>query len=391
MNRLGLVLINKASRVFVFGLVSILIPIYLALLHYSPLYVGLAIAPIVGGNIFSNLLLTFYGDRIGRKRLLLIFSLLMLVSGIILFLTTSLGLILLACFLGNISTTGTEAGPFQSVEAGILPTFVGSTNVNRAFGLYNMIGYIASSLGALAASIPSYYQNRVLVFHTLFLLYGLVGLVLFVIYQNLGNIERSFEGKGKIRLGSVSEKAKSDVKRLSALNFVDAFGGGFASQYIFSYWFYYVYHVSLGDLGIIFLVTNVITALSTLGATFIADKLGNLRTMVYTHLISNVFLIAIPFGGSVYASLSFLFLRQSMSQMDVPTRQAFMSELFDKDDRVYSYAVTNIFRSIGSSFGGPISGAMLYFALISLPMVTAGVSKIVYDFSIFGLYRKRAT
>ncbi|MDH2900397.1 MAG: MFS transporter [archaeon] len=390
MNRLGLLLINKASRVFVFGLVSILIPIYLASLHYSPFFVGLPIAPIVGGNVFSNLLLTLYGDRIGRKRLLLAFSLLMLVSGIILFLSTSLVLILVACFLGNISTTGTEAGPFQSVEAGILPTFVSMANVNKSFGLYNMIGYIASSLGALASSTPSYYENNLLAFHLLFLLYGLVGLVLFVIYQNLGNLERSSQGNPKIGLRSVSEKVKSDVKKLSGLGLLDAFGGGFASQYIFSYWFYFVYGVTLRDLGIIFLLTNVITALSTLGATFIADKLGNLRTMVYTHLISNVFLIAIPFGGSVSASLSFLFLRQGMSQMDVPTRQAFMSELFDKEDRVYSYAVTNIFRSIGSAFGGPISGAMLDLGLVSLPMVSAGVSKIAYDFSTFILYRKRS-
>src|SRR2546426_738618 len=140
------VFIGKAARVFVFGLVSVMTPIYIAALGYSPLYVTLIIAAMVAGNVFSNVVLTRYESYVGHKRFLLLFSALMFASGIILYLTVSLPLMVLGCFLGNISTTGTEAGPFQSIETGILPKLVSDEKRNRAFGIYSMIGYGASSL-----------------------------------------------------------------------------------------------------------------------------------------------------------------------------------------------------------------------------------------------------
>ena len=327
------VFVGKAARVFVFGLVSVMTPVYLAELGYPAFIVGVALAAILAGNVFSNILLTWFGDYVGRKRSLLIFSLLMLVSGVMLYSTTYLPLMLLAFFLGNVSTTGTEAGPFQSIEAGVLPNLVSKERRNRAFGVYNLIGYSASSIGAFAASAPSYFQNSLLVFHLMYLLYGLVGLLLFILYLRLGSIEAvRTERKRRIGLGETSPEAKRDVAKLSFLFSIDAFGGGFVSQSLLSYWFFFVYHVSLQNLGIIFLIVNIITAISTLGASFIADKLGNLRTMVFTHLLSNIFLILIPLTGSLLASLLFLFLRQSVSQMDVPTRQAFMVEIFNDQE-----------------------------------------------------------
>jgi len=135
---------------------------------------------------------------------------------------------------------------------------------------------------------------------------------------------------------------------------------------------------------------NVITAISIFGATLIAERLGNLRTMVSSHLISSVFLTVIPFAGSLTLALLFLFLRQSMSQMDVPTRQAFMAEIFSDQDRVRANATTNTFRSVGSLFGGPLSGVMYALGLTSVPIVVAGVSKISYDIAIYTSYRREA-
>ncbi|MCL5319177.1 MAG: MFS transporter [Thaumarchaeota archaeon] len=385
------VFVGKAARVFVFGLISVMTPVYLAELGYSAFIVGVALATILAGNVFSNILLTWYGDYVGRKRSLLVFSLLMLVSGVLLYSTTYLPLMLLAFFLGNVSTTGTEAGPFQSIETGVLPNLVSKERRNRAFGVYNLIGYSASSVGAFAASTPSYFQNSLLVFHLMYLLYGLVGLLLFILYLRLRSIEAvRTEGKRRIGLGEMSPETKHDVEKLSFLFSIDAFGGGFVSQSLLSYWFFFVYHVSLQNLGIIFLIVNIITAISTLGASFIADKLGNLRTMVFTHLLSNIFLILIPLAGSLLTSLLFLFLRQSVSQMDVPTRQAFMVEIFNDQERVSANAITNTFRSISSVFGSPISGALLAINLVSIPILTGGFSKILYDILIFSTYRRKA-
>ncbi|MGI0084516.1 MAG: MFS transporter, partial [Nitrososphaerales archaeon] len=330
-----------------------------------------------------------YGNWIGVRKALLLFSLLMLVSGVMLFATTFFALILLACFIGNISTTGTEAGPFQSIETAVLPDFVSTNRRGRAFGAYNLIGYVSSSLGAFAASSPSYFANSLGAFHYLYLLYGLSGLLLFFVYRSFRSFENVRGPGANPKPARIPPRARDDITKLSILYSADAFGGGFVSQSLLSYWFFLVYHVSLANLGIIFLIVNVITAISTYGAPIIAEKFGNLRTMVSTHLLSNLFLIGIPLVGSLNFALAFLFLRQSVSQMDVPTRQAFMIQVFESGERVPANAVTNTVRNIGSIFGGPISGALLAAGLSSMPILAGGFSKIIYDLAIFFSYRKR--
>src|SRR5207249_4366176 len=146
---------------------------------------------------------------------------------------------------------GTEAGPFQSIEAGILPNRVSDKRRNRAFGVYNLIGYSASSIGAFAASAPSYFQNSLVVFRSLYLLYGLVGILLLLIYRRLGNIESTGAESKRLGVGEIPPAAKREIWKLSSLFSIDAFGGGFVSQSLLSYWFYLVYGVSLQDLGII--------------------------------------------------------------------------------------------------------------------------------------------
>jgi MFS family permease len=380
-------MIAKGFRTFIFGAVSVMTPIYLSVLGYSPVYVGLALFVVVSGNVMSNLLLTWYGNLFGRKRFLLVFSALMAVSGLILFSTTSALPIFIALFLGNISTTGTEAGPFQSIETGVIPSMVQESRRSRIFGMYNLIGYSASSVGALASSLPAYFKESIVAFRGVYLAYALVGLFLFSVYTTLKNIESSKKVAG---LGHMTANGMKDMKRLSLLFSMDAFGGGFVTQSIMSYWFYLAYHVSLKDLGVIFMVVNIITAISILGASFIAEKIGNLRTMVFTHLISSVFLVLIPFAGSLAGSLAFLFLRQSTSQMDVPTRQAFMAQIFDENERVSANAVTNTFRSISSLPGSPLVGLALSSGILYIPYVIGGGTKMLYDASIFASYRRRA-
>ncbi len=389
MQRLHYIFISKASRTSVASLLSILTPIYLARLGYSALYVGIGLTAILAGNAFFNILLTWYGDYLGRKRSLLVFSLLVVVSGVLLSSTIFLPLILLGLFLGNISTTGTEAGPFQSIETGVLPILEPEERRNRAFGVYNFIGYGASSIGAFAASAPDYFQDSLLASRLLYLVYGLVGVLLLVIYRRIGNIESQEAGPRKIGLGNVRPEARRDITKLSFFYSIDAFGGSLVSQFVLSYWFNQVYKVSLSSLGEVFLAVNVVTAFSTLAAPVLAEKLGNLRTMVSTHLLSNVFLIMVPLAGSFLAAIAFLFLRQSISQMDVPTRQAFMAQLFTDQERVPANAITNTSRSLSGTLGGPLTAIMFAVGATSLPILTGGFSKILYDVLVFHSYRKK--
>ncbi|MDA4118063.1 MAG: MFS transporter, partial [Thaumarchaeota archaeon] len=337
---------GAAIRVFLPSVGSILI---------TETFIGIFLA-IVASNVLSNLALTRYEGRLGPKFFLLLFSGLMVASGLLLALTASTLLLLLAFLIGNISTTGTEAGPFQSIETGVLPRAHAMGGINRVFGYYNVLGYGAASLGALAASIPGYANDALTIFRLLYLTYAFVGALLFVLYLGLGDLEGAKTGPAR-EADQPSPKVDEDMERISLFYSVDSFGGSFVSSHS-SRIGSLVYKVSLVDLGVIFFVVNLVTTLSIFGAALIAERVGNLKTMVVTHLVSSVFLSVIPFAGSLTLALLFLFLRQSVSQMDVPTRQAFMAEVFNAQDLVRANSTTNTFRSIGGLFGGPISGVL---------------------------------
>ncbi len=384
-----IIYLAKGSRVFVSGMISIFIPYYLNAIGYDRLFVSFALVAILAGNAISNLGLTYFETRLGRRRFLQTFSLLMLAAGVTLAATRNPAAILLACLLGNISTTGTEAGPFQSIEAGVLPDLGNGMATVKAFGTYNFVGYVASSVGAFTAGTPGFLGNTTPVFQGLFLAFGAVGLLLFLLYSRLDALDSKDQGRSIPVQPNLSPSSRREVTRLSALFSVDAFGGSFVSQYVLSYWFLQTYSVSGQELAGIFFITNVIAAASIYGAALIAVRFGNLRTMFFTHVASNVFLVLIPFAGSLVGALVFLFLRQSVSQMDVPTRQALMTDMFPSDERVAVYAVTNTTRSGGAFVGGPVTSALYAFGLLSGPILVGGFSKLVYDFAVYGSYRRK--
>jgi MFS family permease len=377
----------KGGRVFVSGLLSITLPFYLRAIGYGPYFQGLALVAILAGNTASNLALTYLDSSVGRKRLLQAFSLLMVAAGVVLALDRAAAAIILACLAGNISSTGTEAGPFQSIEAGILPELSREGSIVKAFGRYNMIGYIAAALGQLASSGPGILRDSPAAFHVVFAGFAVVGAVLFAVYSRL----RGLEGSRAVKpgLANLSELARKDLVRLSGLFSVDSFGGVFVTTYLLSIWFSSTFGLQLEYLGPIFFAASVISAASTYGAAIIALRIGNLRTMVYTHLASNAFLVLMGLAGSLPLALLFLFIRQSMSQMDVPTRQALMTEMFRKEERVQAYAVTNALRSAGSFVGGPASAVILGLGVTSALPFAGGVTKIGYDILTFVSYRKR--
>jgi MFS family permease len=382
------VYVAKGTRVFYSGLLSLLIPLYLSALGYPDYFFGLALVAILAGNVISNLALTYLEPRMGRRRLLLSFCLMMVASGLLLALTELPALIVLACLIGNISTTGTEAGPFQSIEAGVLPELSKGREVVRAFGTYNMIGYAATAVGAFAAGAPSVLPGGLAIYSALFAGFAAVGVLLFALYSTLTGID---PGAVEQRSGleSLSETARKDLARLTALFSIDAFGGSFVSVYVLSSWFLLTYKVPALGLAGIFSTTSVIVVVSIYAAALIARKLGNLRTMVYTHVVSSVFLVAIPLAGSLTLALIFLFLRQSLSQMDVPTRQALMADMFQKEERVSAFALTNTARSLAAFAGSPVSTALFGLGLLSGPLFAGGFSKIAYDLLVFGSFRKR--
>ena len=381
------VYLAKGLRVYVSGLLSITLPFYLRALGYGPFFQGIALAAILAGNAFSNVAVTYLDAWAGRRRLLQSFSLLMVAAGIILAAGGSAALLVLACFIGNISSTGTEAGPFQSIEAGVLPDLAPSGAMVKVFGRYNMIGYSAAAVGQLTSAGPGLLGSSIVAFQAIFAAFGLAGAALLVIYTRLEGLETSRPARPG--LSNLSPRGKRDLVTVSGLFSIDAFGAVFVTTYLLTIWFNSTFGLQLQALGPIFFTATVISAASTYGAALISMRIGNLRTMVYTHLLSSSFLILMGVAGSLGLAVAFLFLRQSFSQMDVPTRQALMTEMFQREERVQAYAMTNTMRSGGSFFAGPAAAGILGLNLVSALPFIGGGTKVVYDLMTFAAFRKR--
>ena len=377
----------KGLRVFVSGLLSITIPFYLKTLGYGPFFQGVALVAILAGNAASNVFVTYLDAIMGRRRLLQAFSLLMVAAGALFVLSEAALPILAACFIGNISSTGTEAGPFQSIEAGALPDLAGSGMSVKVFGRYNLIGYSAAALGQLASSGPGFFGNSPTAFHVVFAGFAAVGAVLVVVYTRLYGLEKSRATRPG--LANLTPQGRRDLPLLSGLFSVDAFGAVFTTTYLLSIWFSATFGLGLTSLGPVFFVGSLISAGSTYGSALIAVRIGNLRTMVYTHVVSSAFLILMGVAGSLGLAVAFLFMRQSLSQMDVPARQALMTEMFQKEERVQAYAVTNTLRSTGSFLASPVSAGMLGAGLVGDVPFAGGAIKIAYDLLTFAAYRRR--
>lgn len=281
-----------------------------------------------------------------------------------------------------------EVGPFLSLEQAVIPRTCDSQHRTLAFSWYNLVGYASSSFGALIAGFPQYFGSGPSAYRPLFAAYLVSGLVGSVLYSKLSKGIEIQQTTTPVKRAILSEKSKPIVQKLSALFAIDAFGGGFIGTSILSYYFYERFALQLTSLGLIFSATQIVTAMSFLAAERIARRIGLLRTMVFSHIPSNVFLTAVPFAPSALGAIALLLCRQSLSQMDVPTRQSYVMAVVDEDDRTPAAGFTNVTRSVAQSVSPSIAGYAIATFWIGSIFVAAGTLKLAYDVLIYRSFRR---
>jgi MFS family permease len=376
-----LIFLEKAVRTAPYGFLGVIFGVYLAQLGFSPFAIGLVLTLTVLSSALYTLTISFVADRIGRRKTLVFFALTDCVAGALLFISTDWWAPVLAGVVGQMTVGAGEVGPFLSLEQAILPRTSRSDRRTLAFSVYNLVGYGASSAGALLAGLPKYIG-----YTPLFLAYMFSGLVGAGLYSTLSS---SVEvDHGTARRSVLSARGRPIVIRLSALFAIDAFGGGFIGQSILAYYFYLRFGLDLSTLGAIFFATQLVTALSFPLAERIARKIGLLRTMVFSHVPSNVFLIAVALAPDPLTAVILLLCRQSLSQMDVPTRQSYTMAIVDEPDRTATAGITSATRTVSSSVSPALAGYALANLWIGTPLVAAGAFKLAYDFLIYKLFRR---
>ncbi len=389
-----LIFLTRGLRMFGYGFVSVVLVLYLAAVGLPDYQIGLLLTLTLLGDAAITLWLTTHADRVGRRRVLLVGSLLMAVAGVGFAASSWLPVLVIAATIGVISPSGNEIGPFLAVEQAALAQTIPDGRRTGVFAWFNLTGSFATAFGALtggtlAGILVTAGRAPGDAYRVVILGYVAVAVLLALVFSRVSPAVEAPAPKDTTiarRLGL--HRSQRTVAGLSALFALDAFGGGFVVQSLIAYWFHLRFGADPGVIGAALFGANLLAGVSALAAARIAARIGLVRTMVFTHLPSNVMLILVPLMPTLPLAIAMLLARFSISQMDVPTRQSYTMAVVDPDERSAAAGVTAIARSVGAA-AAPLAAAPLIggVALAGAPFVIAGSLKIVYDLLLYHGFR----
>jgi MFS family permease len=390
-----LLFFTRVARLFAYGALSVVLVLYLTSVGLSESQTGLLLTLTLVGDTFVSLWLTTQADRIGRRRVLRIGGILMALAGLVFASTGNLFFLLIAGTIGVISPSGNEVGPFLSIEQAALSHVVPDRARTAVFAWYTVAGAFATAAGSLfAGTLVQLLENKTVSapgsYRAIILLYaGVAGLLTLFFSRLSPATEVSSSTETSDRLAPMRTflgvgNSRNIVFKLSALFALDSFAGGFVMQTFAAYWFHLRFGADPATLGLIFFGANILAGLSAFWASRLASRFGLIKTMVFTHLPSNILLILVPLMPTLSSAVLVLFLRFSISQMDVPTRQSYTMAVVRPEERSATAGITGVARTTGAALA-PLFVGVLFAkpSLMSVPFFVAGSLKIVYDLLLY--------
>jgi MFS family permease len=375
-----LLLSARVLRGFGFGFMAVVLGVYLERRGLRPAAIGAVLALGLLTASLYGLPAAVVAARVGRRPVLVVIGLLMALSGLALAAAGPTWLLVLAAATGMLGAASVDLGPFLALEQATLTESVSPARRNRAFGRYSLTGGLASAAGGLAAVLASSPAGS----RALLLLYAGLGLATAALALGLSKqVESQVPGP------LLSRASARPLAGLAALFAVDSLGGGFVVQAVIAYWLHVRFGAGITLLGPTLAAIALVQAGSYEVASRLADRIGLIRTMVFTHLPSNVLLLLVPLSPNLAVAVAILVLRFSISQMDVPTRQAYVASIVPPAERVAALALTGSVRGVAQAVGPVIAGAAIQSAAYGLPFLLAGLIKIGYDLTLFAAFARR--
>ncbi|MHB8333581.1 MAG: MFS transporter [Acidimicrobiales bacterium] len=377
--------VAQGLRAAAYGFATVLLATSLADRGLSRWQVGLVLGAMLAGIAITSLAVGRFADRIGRRRSYALLFLVLGATGIVFAATANVWLLVLAGLTGSLSVEVIESGPFTSLEQAMLAAERVSTTRTRNFGRYNAVAAASGSLGALGAGLAQWAiggANGPPA--ALFLVFVPIAVGGAVVARSLSDgveAPRRREDRGRL------VNSTSVVRRLAGLFALDSFAGGLTVSVFVGYWLHTRFNASTETIGALFFFLGVFQTFSFLAASALAKRFGLLTTMVFSHLPSNLLVIAVAFSPNLTVAIALLIARTSLSQMDVPTRQAYVMNLVEPDERTPAAAYTNTARYVTRPFGPPVASALSGIAL-GLPFAVAGSIKVLYDLTLWTWFRR---
>ena len=381
----------RALRGFADGFVSVLLPVYLLALGLGGMEVGAIATATMFGSALATLAIGAWGHRWTGKTLLIGAAALMAATGLGFATTSSFLPLLLLAFLGTLNPSSGDVSVFLPLEHAHLATGSDFASRTDLFARYALIGTLSAALGALASGLPDRAVAMLGIetqgaLRGMFLLYGFIGLIVWILYRRLPGTEASSNTK-PAPLGP----SKSVVIKLAALFSVDSFAGGLVVNSLLALWLFQRFGLSLSAAGFFFFGSGLLGAASQLAAPLLARRIGLVSTMVFTHIPASLCLIAAAFASDVRLALGLLLARALVSSMDVPARSAFVMSVVQPQERAAAASFTAVPRSLASAASPLLAGWLFQSGWVAAPLIACGVLKIAYDLALWRAFRLSET
>lgn len=377
----------RGVRAFGDGFISVLLPLHLITLGFSPFQIGAITTAMLIGSAALTLIVGLITYRLRRRELLIRVSILMIGSGLGFAFIHDFWPLLVVALVGTLNPSSGDVSVFLPTEQALLPQTVSDRQRTALFARYSLIGSLVAAFGALASGLPEVVANRAglpldLVLNGMFVVYALLGVVTLVLYRGLSpGIEIS--GVARAPLAA----SKGIVLKLAALFSLDSFAGGFVVQSLLALWLFARFDLSVATTGLIFFWTGILAAFSALASVGVARRIGLINTAVFTHLPANIFLILTPFMPTVELAVLCLLLRSTMSNMDVPVRNSYVMAVVSPSERAAAASVTAVPKSLASSLSPLLSGYLFGLSPFGWPLVIAGSLKATYDLLLLAMFK----
>jgi predicted MFS family arabinose efflux permease len=383
------ILAARGVRAFADGFVALLLPIYLVEIGFSSLAIGMIVASTLIGSALLTLWVGLIANRHSRRRLLLAASLLMAATGVGFAIVTAFWPLLVIAFVGTMNPTSGDASVFQPLEQTVLTQTIAHHRRTALFARYSVIGSLAGAAGVLAAAAPDIAAewvgfDRVATMRVMFGMYGLLGVLSMLLYRPLSSAVESEDTTPTAPL----QRSRRLVYGLAALFGMDSFGTGFLVQSLLALWLYQTFQISVSTAAAILFWSGVCSAVSYLVAVPIAARIGLIKTMVFTHLPSNMFLMLIPFAPNLATAIGLLLARSALSQMDVPTRASYVMAVVAPEERPAAASITSVPKTFAWAAGSMISGYLLTVSTFGWPLLVGGAVKAAYDILLLIRFQK---
>jgi len=374
----ALILAAKALRTFCYGALGVLFPVYLAERGLGALGLGAAVTLTLATSAAFTFLARRPSRRYGAPRVLMVLAGFIVAAAALFILSGEPWVVVLAAMIGNLSVGTGEAGPFLSLEQVLLARATPRDELTRMLSLYNVAGFVSAAAGAAFMAHPAARPPNIFI---LFLASGLVQAFLYSFLAEPGKPPTRDEP-------SRASSSSPFIGKIAALFALDAFAGGFILQSFVLYWFQARFGLGIKELGWISFGSQLLSGLSFLSATPLARRFGHVHTMVFTHLASNGLLIALAFAPSASVAVPLLLLRHLLSQIDVPTRQAFLMLAVSDAEREEAATVTNMSRTLAQAVSPALAGWAMQGLSLGVPFVIGGALKIMYDLLLLSVAKK---